>query len=207
MLENMEQKNPNKLEKPLNMKQKFLLDLHDVLYVLAAFMLIYMIFFRVVVVVGTSMESTLIDGDRLVLLSSTVYKNPQQGDIIVASKESFKGGECIVKRVIATEGQKVDIRDGEVYVDDVCLAEPYLNDAVYTFADDAAVTFPLVVDSGKVFVLGDNRGASLDSRRPEVGMIDERQILGKAIFLLMPGTKGGTVEADHGRIGAITDGR
>ncbi len=201
------QKNSNTQEKPLNWQQKLLLDLHDVLYVLAVFMLIYMIFFRVVVVVGTSMEGTLIDGDRLVLLSSTVYKNPQQGDIIVASKESFKSGECIVKRVIATEGQKVDIHDGIVYVDDVALEESYLADGVYTWADDSAVDFPLVVDEGKIFVLGDNRGASLDSRRPEVGLIDERQVLGKAIFLMMPGTKGGTVEADNGRIGAITDGR
>lgn len=201
------QKNSNTQEKPLNWQQKLLLDLHDVLYVLAIFMLVYMIFFRVVVVVGTSMEGTLIDGDRLVLLSSTVYKNPQQGDIIVASKESFKSGECIVKRVIATEGQKVDIHDGIVYVDDVALEESYLDDGVYTWADNSAVDFPLVVDEGKIFVLGDNRGASLDSRRPEVGLIDERQVLGKAIFLMMPGTKGGTVEADNGRIGAITDGR
>lgn len=201
------QKNSNTQEKPLNWQQKLLLDLHDVLYVLAVFMLIYMIFFRVVVVVGTSMEGTLIDGDRLVLLSSTVYKNPQQGDIIVASKESFKSGECIVKRVIATEGQKVDIHDGIVYVDDVALEESYLADGVYTWADNSAVDFPLVVDEGKIFVLGDNRGASMDSRRPEVGLIDERQVLGKAIFLMMPGTKGGTVEADNGRIGAITDGR
>lgn len=201
------QKNSNTQEKPLNWQQKLLLDLHDVLYVLAVFMLIYMIFFRVVVVVGTSMEGTLIDGDRLILLSSTVYKNPQQGDIIVASKESFKSGECIVKRVIATEGQKVDIHDGIVYVDDVALEESYLADGVYTWADNSAVDFPLVVDEGKIFVLGDNRGASMDSRRPEVGLIDERQVLGKAIFLMMPGTKGGTVEADNGRIGAITDGR
>lgn len=201
------QKNSNTQEKPLNWQQKLLLDLHDVLYVLAVFMLIYMIFFRVVVVVGTSMEGTLIDGDRLILLSSTVYKNPQQGDIIVASKESFKSGECIVKRVIATEGQKVDIREGVVYVDDVALQETYLDDGVFTEEKDIKVSFPLVVEEGKIFVLGDNRGASLDSRSSDVGLIDERQVLGKAIFLMMPGTKGGTVEADNGRIGAITDGR
>jgi len=204
-LANKRQNHPDLPEKPLTWQQKLLLDLHDVLYVLAAFMLVYMIFFRVVVVVGTSMEGTLIDGDRLILLSSTVYKNPQQGDIIVASKESFKDGECIVKRVIATEGQKVDIREGIVYVDDVALQETYLDDGVKTKPND--VSFPLVVEEGKIFVLGDNRGASLDSRSPDVGLIDERQVLGKAIFLMMPGTKDGKVEADNSRIGVISDGR
>lgn len=204
---NKRQNHPDLPEKPLTWQQKLLLDLHDVLYVLAAFMLVYMIFFRVVVVDGTSMESTLIDGDRLILLSSTVYKNPQQGDIIVASKESFDGGKCIVKRVIATEGQKVDIREGVVYVDDVALQETYLDDGVFTEEKDIKVSFPLVVDEGKLFVLGDNRHVSADSRTEKIGLIDERQVLGKAIFLMMPGTKGGTVEADNGRIGAITDGR
>lgn len=198
------QKNPEIDKEPLNWQQRLLVDLHDVLYVLAVFMLVYMIFFRVVVVVGTSMEQTLIHGDRLILISSTVYRNPQQGDIIVASKESFKGGECIVKRVIATEGQTVDIRDGVVYVDGVALDEPYLRDGTYT---DGFDSFPKVVEEGKIFVLGDNRGNSLDSRRSEIGYIDERQVLGKAIFLMTPGTKDGTIEADSSRIGVISDGR
>ena len=89
-------------EEKLTWQQNLMLDLHDLLYVLAAFMIVYMLFFRVVVVVGPSMYDTLIDGDRLVLLSSAIYKEPKQGDIIVASKKSFEDGECIVKRVIAT---------------------------------------------------------------------------------------------------------
>lgn len=199
------QKKPAVPEKPLNRKQKLLLDLHDVLYVLAAFMLVYMLFFRVVVVVGSSMENTFVGGDRLILLSSSVYRNPQQGDVVVASKESFKDGECVVKRVIATEGQKVDIRGGIVYVNDVALDEPYLSDGVITLPNEG--NFPMVIEEGKIFVLGDNRGNSLDSRSLALGLIDERQILGKAIFLLTPGTKDGTIEADNSRIGAITNGR
>ncbi len=191
-------------DKKLTWQQKLLLDLHDVLYVLAGFMIIYMLFFRVVVVEGASMNDTLVDGDRLVLLSNTLYQKPEQGDIIVASKNSFRGGECVVKRVIATEGQEVNIAGGIVYVDGVALDEPYIDPAVPTLVGQYHhMTFPLIVDEGKVFVLGDNRDESLDSRSMELGLIDERQILGKAILLLMPGTNGGRQEADYSRIGAV----
>lgn len=188
--------------KKLTWQQNLMIDLHDLLYVLAAFMVIYMLFFRVVVVVGPSMYDTLLDGDRLVLLSNTVYREPERGDIIVASKESFENGECIVKRVIATEGQTVDIdfSAGIVYVDGVALDEEYAHTPT-TLAE--GMTFPLTVDEGKVFVLGDNRDSSKDSRNPQIGLIDEREILGKAIFLLAPGTHKGTEQADYDRIGVI----
>ena len=178
------------------------MDLHDLLYVLAAFMIIYMLFFRVVVVVGPSMYDTLVDGDRLVLLSSSVYQNPKQGDIIVASKQSFEDGECIVKRVIATEGQTVDIdfKAGIVYVDGTALEEDY----TYTLTNmEEGVSFPLYVEEGHVFVMGDNRNNSKDSRNPQIGLIDKREILGKAIFLLVPGTNKGTENANYDRIGVI----
>ena len=103
---------------PQNRKQGLFRDF-DVIYVFVAFMLVYVLLFRVVVVTGDSMNQTLLDGDMLLLASNTIYHNPRQGDIIVASKDSFRDGECIVKRVIATEGQLVDI-DFErriVYVD------------------------------------------------------------------------------------------
>lgn len=195
-------KETKKEEKKLNWKQSLILDLHDVLYVLAAFMIVYMLFFRVVVVVGPSMYDTLVDGDRLVLLSNVLYNEPKQGDIIVASKDSFRNGECIVKRVIATEGQEVfiDFEAGIVYVDGIALEEEY----VYTpTTRQEGMIFPLTVDEGHVFVLGDNRGDSMDSRDPSIGLIDEREILGKAIFLLMPGNNKGTEEANYDRIGVI----
>ena len=189
-------------EEKLNWKQNLILDLHDVIYVLAGFMILYMLFFRVVVVVGPSMYNTLVDGDRLVLVSNALYQEPKRGDIIVASKKSFDNGECIVKRVIATEGQEVDIdfKAGIVYVDGEALIEDYTYTG--TFMQEG-MKFPLVVDEGCVFVMGDNRGMSKDSRDPEIGLIDERQILGKAIFLLSPGTHGGTEKADYDRIGVL----
>lgn len=197
------QKKPKQEEqKALTWQQKLLLDFHDILYVLAGFMILYMLFFRIVVVVGPSMYDTLVDGDRLVLMSSAVYRNPKQGDIIVASKHSFRDGECVVKRIIATEGQEVNIAGGVVYVDGVELDEPYI-DSVTLVGHYQTQDFPLVVGEGMVFVMGDNRGESLDSRSTVLGLIDERQILGKAIFLLMPGTHGGKEEADFSRIGAI----
>lgn len=189
-------------EVKLNWKQNLILDLHDVIYVLAGFMILYMLFFRVVVVVGPSMYNTLVDGDRLVLVSNALYQEPKQGDIIVASKKSFDNGECIVKRVIATEGQEVDIdfKAGVVYVDGQALVEDYTYTGTHL---QEGMEFPLVVDEGCVFVMGDNRGQSKDSRDPEIGLIDERQILGKAVFLLSPGTHGGKEEADYNRIGVL----
>ena len=174
-------------------QQTLVMDLRDLFYVLAIFMIVYMLFFRVVVVIGSSMYQTLHHGDRLLLISSTFYKEPQQGDIIVASKKSFSNGECIVKRVIATEGQVVDIdfQNGIVYVDGVALEEDYIYTKTTLFEGE---TFPLTVEENHVFVLGDNRDNSKDSRNPQIGQIDHREILGKAIFLLSPAEKEGWAE-------------
>lgn len=194
-------KNPDQEEVRLTWQQKIMIDLHDLVYVLAAFMLVYILLFRVVVVVGPSMKDTLVDGDRLVLLSNTLYQNPEYGDVIVASKDSFRDGECIIKRVIATEGQvvSIDFSSGVVSVDGVELREDYIKNATKR---SEGMQFPLTVPEGCVFVLGDNRMNSMDSRDPQIGFIDKREILGKAVFLLMPGTDGGMVEADYGRIGS-----
>ena len=186
----------------LTWQQRIVVDMRDVVIVLVVFLLIFMMAFRVVSVKGPSMYDTLLDGDRLILLSSVFYREPKQGDVIVASLKSFKDGECIVKRVIATEGQEVDINflTGEVRVDGVLLDEPY----IHTPTDRSeGVEFPLIVEPGHVFVMGDNRGNSLDSRSLEIGQIDKRQILGKAIFLLFPGNNLGQDETDFSRIGVI----
>ena len=169
------------------------MDLKDLFYVLAVFMIVYMLFFRVVVVIGSSMYQTLHNGDRLLLISSTFYKEPKQGDIIVASKKSFANGECIVKRVIATEGQVVDIdfQNGIVYVDGVALEEDYIYTKTTLFEGE---TFPITVEENHVFVLGDNRDNSKDSRNPQIGQIDQREILGKAVFLLSAEDKNGWME-------------
>ena len=178
--------------------------LHDMIFMLAFIMVVFLLFFRMVVVSGPSMFSTLWDGDWLLVLSNTFYQEPQKGDIIIASKQSYNDGEPIVKRVIATEGQKVDIdfEAGIVYVNDVALEEDY----TYTMTNvDEGMEFPLIVSEGCVFAMGDNRNRSRDSRYPDIGLIDKREILGKAVFLIYPGVGeepyGGP--RDYNRIGVL----
>ena len=178
-----------------------LLYLHDLVYMLAAIMLVFLLLFRMVIVSGYSMYETLHDGDWLLLVSNVFYQEPEYGDIIVASKESFHNGEAIVKRVIATEGQIVDIdfNAGIVYVDGKALDEPY------TFTPTnypEGVSFPLLVKENCVIALGDNRNDSKDSRHPDIGQIDKREILGKAIFLIIPGGDGEN-RRDFSRIGVL----
>ena len=177
-------------------------DAKDVLYMLAIFMLVYILCFRTVVVVGDSMYDTLVNGDRLLLINNLLYWQPEQGDIVVASKDSFNEGECIIKRVIATAGQEVDIdfKTGTVYVDGQPLEELYLHSP--TFSPEG-VHFPVVVPEGCLFVMGDNRMESLDSRSPSIGFIDQREILGKAVFLMIPGVDEETDSRDFSRIGVV----
>ena len=176
--------------------------LHDIAYLLAVILIVFLLIFRVVIVSGPSMNNTLVDGDYLLLVNSLFYQNPKQGDIIVASKDSFKNGEPIIKRVIATEGQIVDIDfdTGIVYVDGEPLSEPYTTSLTTL---DEGVRFPLTVAEDCVFVMGDNRDRSQDSRSPQIGQIDRRQIMGKAIFLFLPGTNKGTQNRDFNRIGVL----
>ena len=178
--------------------------LHDVVYILAMLLVVFTFCMRMVIVSGSSMFSTLADGDYLLLINRPLCGELEQGDIVVASMERFKDGEPIVKRVVATEGQTVDIdfRAGIVYVDGVALEEEYTYTPTHL---SEGMEFPLVVEEGCLFLMGDNRGDSRDSRAPEIGLVDEREILGRAVFLLMPGTGTGeyTVERDFGRIGGL----
>ena len=181
----------------------FLLYLHDLVYLLAIMIVVLLLLFRIVVVSGSSMKDTLVDGDYLLLISNVFYREPQRGDIVVVSKESFDNGRPIVKRVIATEGQLVDIDfvNGIVYVDKVALDEPYLSTPTTNYE---GVQFPLTVEPGCVFVMGDNREGSKDSRDPEIGLVDQREILGKVIFLLIPGDDMDRQTQDFGRIGVVS---
>lgn len=191
-----------KEKEKLTWQQNLTMYVHDLMYLMAAVMVIFLLVFRIIVVTGGSMRQTLVDGDYLLLLSNTFYKEPQQGDIVVISKKSFDNGKPIVKRIIATEGQTVDIDfdAGIVYVDGQALDEPYINNSTTT---DRGTQFPLTVAKGCVFVLGDNRGVSRDSRDPAIGQIDKREVLGKALYLILPGTDDGTVSRDFDRMGAV----
>ena len=201
--------NPDIIEQqdPAAIKPKkenvFLSNLHDVVFLVAGVLLVFSILFRIVIVSGPSMKNTLIDGDWLLLMSNVLYNNPKEGDVIVACKDAYENGTPIVKRIIATEGQIVDIdfETGTVTVDGNVLDEPYISSPTDR---DEGMQFPLTVPEGCVFVLGDNRQDSKDSRSPEIGLIDEREILGKAIFIVFPGDEKGNLSRDIGRIGVIS---
>ena len=179
--------------------------LHDLSYLLATVILVFLLLFRIAVVDGNSMYDTLVDGDYLLLLGNLFYQDPKAGDVIVASKQSFADGAPIVKRIIATEGQTVDIdfASGTVYVDGTALNEPYIYSPTTV---PEGTQFPLTVDEGCYFVMGDNRGVSKDSRSTEIGLIDRREILGKVIFLFLPGTNKGEDSRDFSRIGVVRHG-
>ena len=191
-----------KMESYNNWKKSVVLYLHDLIYMLIIVLVVFLLFFRVIVVSGDSMKMTLLDGDYLLLLSNAFCGEPEYGDIVVISKKSFDNGAAIVKRVIATEGQTVDLdlMDGIVYVDGVALKEPYINNPTIS---SWGTQFPLTVAENCIFVMGDNRAVSKDSRSPEIGQVDCREVLGKAIFLLVPGNDKGDEPLDFKRIGAI----
>ena len=158
---------------------------------------------RLIGVDGHSMVPTLQDGDRLLVTTSLLSGEYKYGDIVIIQKGAFAGGEPIVKRVIATEGQTVDIdfTAGAVYVDGQLLEEDYIRQPTYL---EEGLEFPVTVPEGCVFVMGDNRNDSDDSRDPELGPVDTRQILGRAVFLLFPGVTADTDKRDFGRIGPLT---
>lgn len=151
---------------------------------------------------GRSMLQTLQDGDYMLVLRAPLCGEYERGDIVVARKESFME-ERIVKRVIATGGQTVDIDfdRGIVYVDGTALEEDYINDLTYT---DEGLSFPVTLGENEVFLMGDNRNGSTDSRSPRLGPVDKRYLVGKAVVLLFPGRDDTTKARDFSRIGLLT---
>ncbi len=145
---------------------------------------------RQVTVSGTSMTDTLNDGDRLII-SSFMYK-PQYGDIVVVS-HGQNYSEPIIKRVIATEGQSLSINydTEEVSVDGVILDEPYIKGKTIKLRNPLEI--PDKIPEGYVFVMGDNRDGSLDSRSTEIGLIPVENIIGKAELRIYPFNKFGSV--------------
>ena len=170
----------------------------------AAVLIITLVFtfaVRMMGVSGPSMIPTLQDGDRLIVINAALCGTYRVGDIVIARKESFDE-KPIVKRVIATGGQTVDIDFdlGRVYVDGVLLKEDYIHEL--TFLEEGT-EFPLTVPEGSVFVMGDNRNHSSDSRDSRLGTVDCRYIIGKAVFLAFPGPDDKTGKRNWSRIGLI----
>ena len=181
-----------KVEKPDPKK-----ELVEWLSIIASALIIVVILFgfvfRVAVISGDSMKNTLFGGDVVVI--TNLNYSPQEGDIVVVSRNAENSPESmreengpIIKRVIATEFQEVniDFETGVVYVDNTPLNEPYISTPT---VDQYDVQFPVTVPEGCIFVLGDNRSVSLDSRSGRIGkggMIDTRYVLGHAVYRVFP---------------------
>ncbi len=167
-------------------KKKALFSLFDLVsVVMSSFVIIAIVFVfvcRLVGVDGQSMTNTLQHGDWLLTVNKTEYVN---GDIVVITQDTWFNAP-LIKRVIATGGQVIDIDEqtDSVYVDGKLLEEPYIREE---FINDAGVhEYPFTVPEGYLFCMGDNRNGSTDSRFSEVGVIDEREILGKAVVRILP---------------------
>ena len=196
-----------KQEKQAGLQSEIYELLHDMVYILAVVTLTFVFLMRMVSVNGPSMTSTLLDGDRLTLLSNTIYTEPKAGDVVVAAVPTYENGEALVKRVIATGGQTVDIQYdamgvATVYVDGQALDEPYINETMYRAAY-GTIEFPVTVPEGFVFVMGDNRNHSADSRYPPIGIFDQRYVLGKVLMVVWPGQRDETDKRDFHRLGAV----
>ena len=157
---------------------------------------------RMMGVDGHSMLNTLQHGDRLLVVNSMLYHDYKSGDIVILRKNGVFDDDPIVKRVIAVEGQTVDIdfTEGIVYVDGEALEEDYIREPTYTAE---GTEFPLTVPEGSIFVMGDNRNGSSDSRDYRLGTVDTRYVIGKAAFLIFPGPDYDTEKRDFSRIGVI----
>ena len=156
---------------------------------------------RLIGVSGGSMQNTLYTGDRIIMLNS-IFCDYEQGDIVVINAYNSQLDETLIKRIIAVGGQTVDIDfvTGTVFVDGVALDEPYIRERTYT---TDGTRFPLTLAEDEVFVMGDNRNRSTDSRSTMLGPVKTDYLQGKAVFLLIPGKSADTDKMDWSRFGLI----
>lgn len=152
--------------------------------------LVFSFFFRIIQVDGRSMVKTLYDGDKLIAWGAGY--TPTRGDVVIVDSYTVYG-KPLVKRIIALGGDtiNIDYDAGTVQVNGELLEEPYLHEPTWLGYD---VEFPMTVPEGEVFVMGDNRNESLDSRSSQIGCIDERDILGKVLLRFMPFEDFGVIE-------------
>ncbi len=151
---------------------------------MAALILIFTFVARIVVVSGPSMEDTLHGGDMVLVW--TLGYTPKQGDVVVVTQKTYQE-DSIIKRVIAVAGQRVDIDydAGVVYVDGAALEEDYIKEQMRLPAFGEGINH-VTVPEGCCFVMGDNRNNSADSRHPDIGIIDDRCVIGRSMFVFFP---------------------
>ena len=190
------------MEKESREDQSWYSWLRTLACVVLATVLVFTLVVRIVRVEKQSMRETLQNGDILLTVNRHLAGELKAGDIVVIKKEYFEAGKPIVKRIIATEGQTVDIDfdAGVVYVDGQALEEDYIREPTYL---DEGLEFPITVPEGCLFLLGDNRNNSMDSRYPDLGPVDVRCVIGKAVVLVFPGKTAETGKRDFGRIGGL----
>ena len=166
--------------------------LQTLVVAVVSIVLIFTFFCRITRVDGGSMLNTLHNGD-LLLLWSAGY-TPSAGDVVVLNKTAAEtaallGGEAIVKRVIATGGQtvQIDYASDTVYVDGQPLDEPYIREAnMSPMSGPYSGQTSFVVPEGSIFVMGDNRNASTDGRHSMVGPVEQGYVMGRAVCVLFP---------------------
>lgn len=163
--------------------------------------LLFVFVLRMIGVSGGSMQNTLYTGDRLLVLNSA-FCDFEQGDIVIINAYNAQLDDTIVKRIIAVGGQTVDIdfNTGTVFVDGKPLQEDYVKEPTFT---TGGTRFPLTLAEDEVFVMGDNRNASTDSRSVTLGAVKKDYIQGEAFFLLVPGKTEATDKMDWSRFGFI----
>ena len=166
-------------------------------FVLLAVMLLTSFVFRHSIVEGQSMMNTLEDGDHLII--SNLFYTPQRGDIVVFEDYSTSLRKAVVKRVIGLPGDTVEVRmneEGEVtvYINGELLEEEYAFNARDCNIDVSSFNKPITIEEGEVFVMGDNRYHSTDSRTRSVGPVSIDSILGKAVFRFLPFDKFGVLD-------------
>ena len=165
---------------------------------LVTVILVFTFVLRLVTVEGSSMEKTLSEKDNLII-SHMLYE-PKQNDIVVIQVPDWWSDVPIIKRVIATEGQTVDFdfENWTVIVDGVPIAEPYVNYEngfpMNSYYVHEIYNLPLTVEKGKVFVMGDNRNHSVDSRHRDIKQVDVGNIMGRVLVRVYPFNKFGIVK-------------
>ncbi len=145
--------------------------------VAAVAVLVAVLLLPILRIYGKSMNGTLDSGDIVISVKSSGFET---GDVIAF----YYNNNILVKRVIANPGDWVDMdQDGNVYVNNVLIEEPYLDEKAY---GETNIEFPYQVPDGKIFVMGDNRSVSIDSRNTSIGCVSEEQIVGKIVFRIWP---------------------